>query len=69
MSAVLVAPFGMVGVADSAWELGPVVAVIVLGVVNTGAGTVLMVLFAGRVGPTRGGVAIYFLPSWPSCWA
>lgn len=62
VSAILVAPFGMVGVADSTWELGPVVAVIVLGVVNTGAGFVLMVLFAGRVGPTRGGVAIYFLP-------
>lgn len=62
VSAILVAPFGVVGVADSTWELGPVVAVIVLGVVNTGVGFVLMVLFAGRVGPTRGGVAIYFLP-------
>ena len=62
LSAVLVAPFGIAGVAGSTWETGPVVAVAVLGIVNTGAGFVIMTLFAGRVGPTRGGVAIYLLP-------
>ena len=55
VSAVATAPFGIAGLSDSTWELGPVVAVTVLGIVNTGAAFVIMVLFAGRVGPTRGG--------------
>jgi drug/metabolite transporter (DMT)-like permease len=62
VSAVLVAPFAIAGLGGSAWEAGSVVAVTVLGIVNTGVGFLFMVLFAGRVGPTRGGVAIYFLP-------
>ena len=41
---------------------GPVLAVIVLGVVHTGAAFVIMTAFVGRVGPTRGGVAVYFIP-------
>ena len=33
-----------------------------LGVFATGTAFVLMTAFAGRVGPTRAGVAIYFIP-------
>ena len=62
VAAVATAPFGIIGLADSAWEVGPVVAVTVLGIVNTGAAFVIMASFAGRVGPTRVGVAVYFLP-------
>ncbi len=62
ISSAVIAPFAFAGLKGSAWEAAPVVAVTVLGVVNTGVGFLLMVLFAGRVGPTRGGVAIYFLP-------
>ncbi len=62
ISSVAIAPFAIAGLGDSAWEAGPVAAVTVLGLVNTGVGFLLMVMFAGRVGPTRGGVAIYFLP-------
>ena len=58
----MIAPFAFAGLGDSTWETGSVVAVSVLGALNTGVGFLLMVLFAGRVGPTRGGVAIYFLP-------
>ena len=44
------------------WSTGPVLAVIVPGVFNTGAAFVIMTAFVGRVGPTRGGVAVYFIP-------
>ena len=62
VAAVATAPFGIIGLADSTWEVGPVVVMMVLGIVNTGAAFVIMASFAGRVGPTRAGVAIYFMP-------
>ncbi len=62
VGAVATVPFGVAGLAGSHWSMGPVIAVIVLGVLNTGAAYVIMASFVGRVGPTRGGVAIYFLP-------
>ena len=62
VAAVTTAPFGIAGLGHSAWEVDPVVAVTVLGILNTGVAFVIMTVFVGRVGPTRGGVAIYFLP-------
>lgn len=62
VAAVATAPFGLAGLDGSEWNRGPVVAVIVLGVINTGAAFVIMTAFVGRVGPTRGGVAVYFTP-------
>ncbi len=62
VSALATAPFGIAGLWGSAWETGPVAAITVLGILNTGVGFVVMVAFAGRVGPTRAGVAIYCIP-------
>ena len=62
VAAVATAPFGLAGLANSEWNTGPVLAVIVLGIVNTGAAFVIMTAFVGRVGPTRGGVAVYCIP-------
>jgi len=62
VAAVATAPFGLAGLAGSDWRIGPALAVVALGVVNTGVAFVIMASFVGRVGPTRGGVAIYFLP-------
>ena len=62
VAAVVTTPFGLAGLTDSDWRIGPALAVIVLGVLNTGVAFVIMTSFVGRVGPTRGGVAIYFLP-------
>ena len=62
VAAIATAPFGLAGLAASHWRVGPALAVIVLGVVNTGAAFVIMTSFVGRVGPTRGGVAVYFIP-------
>lgn len=62
VAAVATAPFGLVGLAGSQWSTGPVLAVTMLGIVNTGTAFVLMAAFVGRVGPTRAGVAIYLIP-------
>jgi len=62
VAAVVTTPFGLAGLTDSDWRIGPALAVIVLGVLNTGVAFVIMTSFVGRGGPTRGGVAIYFLP-------
>ena len=62
MAAVVTMPLGLTGIGDSEWSFGPVLAVITLGVINTGAAFVIMTVFVGRVGPTRGSVAIYFIP-------
>ncbi len=62
ISAIATAPFGISGLWNSSWESGPVAAVALLGVFNTGLGFVVMVAFAGRVGATRAGVAIYCIP-------
>lgn len=62
VSTVAVAPIALLGLGESTWDAGSMAAVTMLGVVNTGVGFLLMVLFAGRVGPTRAGVAIYFIP-------
>ena len=62
VAAVGTAPFGLAGLADSQWSTGPVIAVITMGVIQTGVTFVMMAAFVGRVGATRGGVAIYFIP-------
>ena len=62
VAAVVTAPFGIAGLADSTWTMGPALAVVFMGVVQTGATFVVMTALVGRVGATRGGVAIYFVP-------
>ena len=62
VAVVATAPFGLAGLADSQWSIGPVMAVVMLGVIQTGAAFVFMTALVGRVGATRGGVAIYFIP-------
>ncbi len=62
VAALATAPFGLAGLAGSQWGTAPVLALIVLGVSNTGGAFVLMTAFLGRVGSTRGGVAVYLVP-------
>ena len=62
VAAIATTPFGLAGLTDSQWATGPVVAVTVLGIVNTGTAFVVMTAFVGRAGPTRAGVAIYCTP-------
>ena len=62
VATVLTAPFGLAALPGSEWSAGPALAVVLLGVIQTGAAFVIMAAFVGRVGPTRGSVAVYFIP-------
>jgi drug/metabolite transporter (DMT)-like permease len=52
-------PYGLAGIPSSDFELGPFLAVVVLGFLGTGWALVAMTDLTGRVGATRGTVAIY----------
>ena len=62
VATVLTALFGLAALPGSEWSAGPALAVVLLGVIQTGAAFVIMAAFVGRVGPTRGSVAVYFIP-------
>jgi drug/metabolite transporter (DMT)-like permease len=62
IATVLTAPFGLAQVGDAEWEIGPLVAVSVLGVVGTGLAFVLMGTLVGRVGSTRASFITYLIP-------
>lgn len=55
-------PYGLLSMGDSSFELGPVAAVTVLGVVGTGIAFLLMGTLVGRVGPTRATFITYCMP-------
>jgi drug/metabolite transporter (DMT)-like permease len=55
-------PFAIGGFGTAHWGLTPILTVGSLGILGTGLSYVAMTLLVGRVGPTRGGVAIFFLP-------
>ena len=55
-------PLGVVGLADSHFAWGPVLAVGVLGFIGTGIAFVFMATLVGRVGSTRASSAIYLIP-------
>ncbi len=62
VGAAVTTPFGLAGLASSEWSTGPVMAVVMLGIMNPGVAFVIVTTLVGRVGSTRGGVAVYFVP-------
>jgi drug/metabolite transporter (DMT)-like permease len=62
LATIWTAPFGLWQVGDARWELGPLVAVAVLGVVGTGIAFALMGTLVGRVGSTRASFITYLIP-------
>ena len=58
----VVAPLAAFQVGDSTWAWDAALAMVPLGILGTGLAMVLMVNLVGRVGSTRGSVAIYFVP-------
>lgn len=60
-SAVL-APLGVAGISSSRFETGPVVALLILGVLGTGVVRSLHVALVGRVGATRGSIVAWLVP-------
>ena len=59
---VVVTPIGLFELGDSSWAWDSALAMVPLGVLGTGLALVLMTNLVGRVGSTRGSVAIYFVP-------
>lgn len=55
-------PYGVVGLGSSAFELGPAMAIGVLGVVGTGLAFLIMGSLVGRVGSTRASFITYLIP-------
>ena len=62
LATIWTAPYGLWQIGDASWELGPVVAVAVLGVVGTGIAFALMGTLVGRVGSTRASFITYLIP-------
>ncbi len=62
IAALATLPFALFGLGDSSFEWAGAGAVFVLGVFGTGVALVVMASLVGRVGASRGGVAIYFIP-------
>ena len=61
-STVVLAPIGIATVDDSTFELGPVLAVVFLGVVGTGIARSLAATLAGRAGAPRMTTTTYLVP-------
>lgn len=59
---VLLAPAAAVGAAGSSFAWSSLAAMVVLGSVGTALAFIWFTTLAGRVGPTRGSLAIYFIP-------
>lgn len=58
----LVVPVGLAQLPGSHWEWDAALAMLPLGVLGTGLAFFFMTTLVGRVGGTRGSVAIYFVP-------
>jgi drug/metabolite transporter (DMT)-like permease len=59
---VFLAPLGAAGAAESSFEWSSLAAMIALGSIGTALAFVCFATLAGRVGPTRGSLTIYFIP-------
>ncbi len=62
LATVWTAPFGLLSLRGSSIEVGPIVAVSVLGLVGTGVAFLLMGSLVGRVGATRASFITYLVP-------
>ncbi len=55
-------PYGLWQIGEARWEIGPLVAVVVLGVIGTGIAFAIMGTLVGRVGSTRASFITYLIP-------
>jgi drug/metabolite transporter (DMT)-like permease len=62
LATIWTAPYGLWQLDEASWEIGPIIAVAVLGVVGTGAAFALMGSLVGRVGSTRASFITYLIP-------
>jgi len=61
-ASIVLLPLGLLGLPDSRFEWGPVLSILVLGVVGTGLARAMHMTLIGRVGPNRGAIAGYSIP-------
>ena len=59
---VIVVPYGIAQLPGSTWDWTAAAAMVPLGVLGTALAFVFMATLVGRVGATRGSIAIYFVP-------
>lgn len=59
---VIVTPYAALGLGESTFAWGPVLAMLPLGTLGTGLAFVAMTTLVGRVGSARGSISIYFTP-------
>jgi drug/metabolite transporter (DMT)-like permease len=62
LATVWTTPYGLWQLDEASWEVGPIVAVAVLGVIGTGVAFALMGTLVGRVGSTRASFITYLIP-------
>lgn len=62
LATLWVLPLGLWTIGDNDWEVGPVLAVVVLGAVGTGLAYWIMSALVGRVGPIRASFITYLIP-------
>lgn len=59
---VIIVPYGLFQISGSTWAIRSALVMIPLGMLGTALAYVLMATLVGRVGGTRGSIAIYFVP-------
>ena len=62
IAAAATLPLGVLSIPGSSFEIPSTLAVVVLGVFGTGVALAVMTQLIGRVGATRGAIAIYLVP-------
>lgn len=62
LATLWVLPYGLWTIGDNDWSLGPVIAVVFLGAVGTGAAYWIMSSLVGRVGSIRASFITYLIP-------
>jgi drug/metabolite transporter (DMT)-like permease len=62
LATVWTLPYGLWDIGDASWDVGPLIAVLVLGVFGTGIAFAIMGSLVGRVGSTRASFITYLIP-------
>ncbi|MEM1333898.1 MAG: DMT family transporter [Actinomycetota bacterium] len=63
LATVWTTPYGLWGLGDAEWRLGPLLAVLALGAIGTGIAFAIMGSLVGRVGSTRASFITYLIPA------
>ena len=62
LATIWTTPYGLWDIGTASWELGPLLAVLALGVFGTGIAFAIMGALVGRVGSTRASFITYLIP-------